>query len=249
MRTVELICMANFYKHRGRCIVGLRANTFRWVRLVNPAHITGALESPRYNEGQNDEPLPLDLVRVQLARPLPDPHQPENWALGQEHLELLCRPAPGHLLQKLFGLQPENSTLLGNYGDRVSYSRFARESGGASLALVAPEHPRWKIVENGKRRPQLWLQFQWRGAAYELFVADPRWRNYLLDNYPLGVYRIRGRGAYFFSRLLLAVSLGDPLHGYCHKSVSGVLWVPSFQESAGPGKQNFFVERLVGLEG
>jgi hypothetical protein len=92
MALVDLICLANSNKMRGRCIAGLRADGGGWVRPIASDTDLGQLEFNHYRLGDGSEPQLLDLVRLDLNEHRPVAGQPENWSIGASSWTLEARP-------------------------------------------------------------------------------------------------------------------------------------------------------------
>lgn len=96
-RVVDLLCLANSIKHRGRCVAGIDLNTGDWIRsAASTTH--GELHPEHYLLKPGGAPRVLDVIRMPLERPLPLSHQPENWMISPEPWQLLHRPfaEPAH---------------------------------------------------------------------------------------------------------------------------------------------------------
>ncbi len=90
---LQIICMANSRKLGGRCVAGLRLDGGGWIRPVAPTP-EGTLYRSTCTLNGRTEVRPLDVIEVDVARPRPDPHQPENWVLTNRRWKLLSRPGP-----------------------------------------------------------------------------------------------------------------------------------------------------------
>ena len=87
MPAVEMLCLANSWKHGGRCVAGI-LDDGSWIRPVSAAG-DGGLEASvcRLDSGRAVDAL--DVVEIALAEPSPLPHQPENWTVADETWKLV----------------------------------------------------------------------------------------------------------------------------------------------------------------
>ena len=80
MDEIEMLCLANSRKPGGRCVAGLSSDG-TWIRPVSTPE-SGALSHGQVMLGEEGRQVePLDAVAVPVERPVPLPHQPENWLI------------------------------------------------------------------------------------------------------------------------------------------------------------------------
>jgi hypothetical protein len=164
----------------------------------------------------------LDVLRVPLAEPRPEPHQPENWLLNPGRWKLVDRLSPEVAVQRLTPAIARGPALLGNVGDRIPFEPFARHPAAASLALVEPNSLQWRITTGVRGNRQTRARFSLNGHVYDLSVTDPVIERRLV-HLPEGLHSIHESGFDPRSRIVLTVSLGEPFNGDCYKLVAGVL--------------------------
>jgi hypothetical protein len=79
-----IVCLANSYKTRGRCIAGrevLAKNKYGgWIRPVS-ARVKAEVSLSECRYQNNGIPKVLDIIDVPLSIPAPDNHQTENHIL------------------------------------------------------------------------------------------------------------------------------------------------------------------------
>ncbi len=76
-----IVCLANSTKLGSRCVAGVDVEDGEWIRPVGSGDHGAVTRSERtYVDGS--EPQLLDLIELSLARPTPQPGQPENWRLA-----------------------------------------------------------------------------------------------------------------------------------------------------------------------
>lgn len=222
MPTMEVICLANSSKRGGRCVAGLRMDGGGWVRPVS-TEPEGVLEAWHYTLAGGGEAALLDVLKMRLIGPQPEPHHPENWLMDFGQWERTRRPA---LLQVQAVLQQSLATgpeLLGDGEERVAYASLQQKPTAESLTLVRPETLSWQVQEGssaGKRRTR--AVFTLAGVTYNLPLTDPVWRK-RLSGLPEGCHSWEDS-----QDLLLTISLSEPFDrdGFCYKLVAAVITLP-----------------------
>lgn len=224
MSSCEIICLANSRKLSGRCVAGLRIDGQGWIRPVGPAQ-DGTLYTRHYTLDDGTEAKVLDILRIDIASPRPQPHQPENWLVGNIPWQLIARPAPESSLPILYSHLVYGPDLLGNRSDRVPYDSFSQAPAQASLALVMPDTMHWDVRTNifsGRRQTRAF--FTLGGTSYDLSVTDPIWEQRLATP-SSGSFSRASIGLSSEDKILLTISLGEPFQGYCYKLVAAVIVV------------------------
>ena len=92
MLLLDLICLVNSNKMRGRCVAGLRVDGKGWIRPIAPDTDHGQFFLHHFQLDDGSEPKVLDLIRLNLAHAQPVPGQPENWVVGKERW-ILTQPS------------------------------------------------------------------------------------------------------------------------------------------------------------
>lgn len=233
---VEIICLANSRKRGGRCLAGLRTDGGGWVRPVS-AQPDGELQ-PSHHQFQGGEARVLDKLRVDLAKPLPKPHQPENWLLEgrwynpwHKACRRVGRPDASDVTPLLLASLTPGPALLGCRNDRAPYSGFLTTPAGASLALVRPQGLQWQVKTGGTGKRQTRAVFRLEGAMYNLALTDPVWEQ-KLGNLPLGLHPGSVAGFHGDDDVLLTISLGEPFppSNCCYKLVAAVIVLSGMRE-------------------
>jgi hypothetical protein len=190
-----------------------------WLRPVGPGH--GTLYPANYILKDLSEPSLMDVIALDVVRPVPAPHQPENWLIDGQPWELVRRPASLAARDLLRGALSTGPELLGRAADREAYEDLEKDAGAASLTLVLPEALRWFVsTDGGKRRTR--ARFVLSGTTYNLSVTDPRWRQALAEQQD-GEYNWGALPGEAGKRPLLTISLGEPFEGDCYKLVAAVI--------------------------
>src|SRR5436853_5576752 len=114
MLLLDLICLANSNKMRGRCVAGLRVDGKGWIRPIAPDTDHGQFFLHHFQLDDGSEPKVLDLIRLNLAHTQPVPGQPENWVVGKERWILKARPLGRDLYPRLRDAITTGPVLLGS---------------------------------------------------------------------------------------------------------------------------------------
>jgi len=229
---IEIICLANSYKLRGRCVAGLRADGKGWIRPVSEL-AGGTLGATHYTCEGGSAVRPMDLVEIDIAGGQPLKHQRENVLLTPSRWRLLERPAPIEYADIIGPASVSAGPLLGGTGDRRNLADFPQGAYASSLALVAPTDTEWEKTTTSSNNPQLRCHFQVGKNKYNLAVTDPAWipRFAQFDH---GIHRADEIGVDADQRLLLCVSMGEPIPatGDCYRLVAAVIPLsPEWQEA------------------
>ena len=224
MQNVQFLCLANSRKHSGRCVAGLRLDGLGWVRPVSTLP-DGTLFANHYLLDDGAEPRLLDVVEVEVTAAQPEPHQPENWLLAQSRWRLVERLAPKDVLRRLSLAVIATPLLFGTESDRIDYSTLLERPASSSLALVLPRGIRWQIRRSLRGGRQTRCTFHLGGQYYDLSVTDPEFEGRLVE-LDMGVHPRDVAGISSADRILLTISLGEPLDGICYKLVAAVLVLP-----------------------
>lgn len=230
MPSVDLVCMANSYKHHRRCVAGLRADGGGWVRPVSDREL-GELDSQQYRYADRSEPRVLDVIRVGLSEPRPQPHHPENCLIDGSGWQAVQRPASVEYAPVVAGALSRNPLLLGSTGNRVPKEQFRKYPARESLALVQPTDIRWHTeldAKEGRKRPR--VGFRLANIRYDLPLTDPAYVRPLTMLEP-GEHPAADLWIPRDRRLLFTISLSEPFDGFCYKLVVAVVVMPPAWES------------------
>jgi hypothetical protein len=222
-RVVDLVCLANSIKLRGRCVAGIDRDTGEWIRPVaTTTH--GELHPEHYMLGAGGAPRVLDVIRIRLERAHPLAHQPENWLISAETWQLLHRPSSTESMPLLHSHLTASPSLFGDTEHRIALCDLEQRPAAASLALIEPQGLQWFIERSqyNPKRPR--AHFALGNAFYDLPVTDPAWIP-AFRHLDYGLHPARACGLLSGQKLLLTISLGDEFEcdGYCYKLVSGLV--------------------------
>jgi hypothetical protein len=213
-----IVCLANSYKHGGRCIAGVSVDDGAWIRLRGKAP-DGALCACEYALDDGSEPRLLDLIEVDLHYALPTSSHPEDWQIAPTRWRLVERPASERHLQKIAATANRSTTLLGDHCDRIADWEPKRNPLKSSLLLVCPSEIHWWIRDQGRRKNR--ALFKRNDITYDFAVTDPRWLDQL-NLLPAGLYP-HSTFVNATTETWLTISLSEAYVGFHYKLVAGVI--------------------------
>lgn len=204
--STTIVCLANSYKHGGRCVAGVCLQTGKWIRLRS-SEGDGSLPLHRctLEDGQGELRL-LDVFEVDLHYAMPSNCHPEDWVAVNVPWRLGERPCLARSWNKILERIERRGPLLVGYGDRVWSSLFRKRPATASLALVCPTDIWWWVKDDhGKIKYR--ALFRRDNITYDLAVTDPRWLEQM-QLLPVGIHphRLLVSGA---GKTWLVVSLSE----------------------------------------
>lgn len=170
--TKEVLILTKSSKRGGYCVAGIDMGSGQWIRLVSPVSWShGALTQAHMTCADGSSCGPLDLVRVQVLRRAPAPHQPENVLIdaGRKFVKLDTWD-----LRSVLRLHPpERPETV--YGDTRPYLTEETIAGaGRSLMLI---HTDWlRIIQRpvDAEKTKTRANFRFRDRWYDhIAVTDP----------------------------------------------------------------------------
>lgn len=241
---VEVLCLANSQKHGGRCAAGLRTDGGGWVRPIG-RNALRVLLPKHYTLNNGSEAMPLDLLRVPLGPPCPQPHHPEDCFLHPRAWQLVARPAPREIAVPLLKAHLARGPHLFGDCDRATlYARYQTRPAPASLAVISPRDLCWEIARGANDKKRTRAVFTLKGQEWNLPLTDLEWRHQL-SHLPPGLHPLastQGGIAGENDRVLLTVSLSEPMDktgepgaghlnpdlscALCYKLVASVMVIP-----------------------
>jgi hypothetical protein len=164
----RIICLANSYKHGGRCIAGIDIDTGRWIRPVPNTTNRAVTAAMRLIDGT--EPEILDIIEIPLEMSGPDEGcQPENRLLKPGRWTRIGR-ITGHDLLKYC---EDDSVILHNHQEYVVPEYFSQLPmyKWCSLQLVHSTIVGFRSAF----KPNQWrVVFQYgKGHTLDLKLTDP----------------------------------------------------------------------------
>lgn len=179
----RLLVLANSAKHADRCVAGREllaaggeVRLGRWVRPVS-RHGNGELWAAEHAYPGGRSVAVLDIATVALDGYLPDPGQPENWALAcpvewADRTTRRGRPPAAALVETPpdLWLQPGQPT------DRVTHEFVLARPPEQSLYVIRPESLRlafWSEDRGGYTKRKRRCLIRYNGIGYDLPLTDP----------------------------------------------------------------------------
>jgi hypothetical protein len=214
-----ILCLANSYKHGGRCIAGVCLDDNRWIRLRGEAS-DGSLAAQESALDNGSEPRLLDIIEVELHYPLPSDAHPEDWQIAPVSWRLIQRPASDSQVQKVIASVDKATTILRGYRDRMTTAEINAKPLQSSLVLITPTEINWWIrEERGKRKFR--ALFRRHHVTYDFAVTDPKQME-RLGLMPNGIYP-HAAFADPSAETWLTISLSEAFHGWHYKLVAAVI--------------------------
>jgi len=165
---MKIICLANSYKHNGRCITGID-DAGRWVRPVSSSRKRAIDKKTRIIDG--NEPQILDVLEVPLHTHGPvDGCQPENKLIKDGQWKKIGQVRPEDLLNYC----QADSVILHNNLDHVRACcfRMIPGYGWKSLQLIRNDNVIFEQDENNKAKWRAKF-INSKGTVLSLRVTDP----------------------------------------------------------------------------
>ncbi len=234
MTTFDIICLANSFKHGGRCLAGFKTDGSGWIRPVSNKP-EGTLFTEHCTLNNQQIPRLFDIIRINYIKSIPEPHHPENWLITNQKWQFMGLPTVdqlNHLLKTEVNQASNSSTLLGNKDDRINWNFLQENPTQKSLCLIRPHNLYWQIETYKTRKYR--ARFELKNVHYNLGITDPNWI-YLLELLPDGIYTsytlIEKLNLVNFdpNKFLLTISLSEPFsakndqHFFCYKLVASVI--------------------------
>lgn len=205
----RIVCLANSYKHQGRCIAGIDIDTGKWVRPVPQNRDT--IYNERFIDGKY-EPQLLDLLEIPIGDQAPDKGcQPENRYLSQGVWRKIRRLS----LIDIERYIEDTPDLLHNQESKVDPDIFLQipHNQWKSLQLISVNGLSFSLNQWKKTH----CTFIYYGVSYNLKVTEP----VIID-------KIKNRDS-VSRKCLLTISLATPWAAqkneklYCWKMIAGVI--------------------------
>jgi hypothetical protein len=217
-----IICLANSWKFgSGRCVAGREVpppEVGPWIRPVSAREGQEVSEQERqYKDGQ--DPKVLDIIEIEMLRPLPQGHQQENHVIDPD--QHWVKRGAATFAQLLAGAEAPSTLWTNGYAssnginDKVPQSLAVTLE--SSLYLVRPEELVVSVgmepgFDGAAPKRKVRARFKFGGIDYRFAATDPV------------VSRHLGDGDARFPDALICVSLAaEALSGYCYKLVAAII--------------------------
>ncbi|HEX9200131.1 MAG TPA: hypothetical protein VF865_11275 [Acidobacteriaceae bacterium] len=214
-----IVCLANSYKHGGRCIAGVDVEDGAWIRLRGNAS-DGALCACEYALDDGTEPRLLDTIEVEVHYAVRSRSHPEDWQIAPSRWRLIERPATERQWAGLTNEKAGSKGILRDHRDRIAAWELKYKPMKSSLTLICPSEIYWWIREDkGKRKYR--ALFHHNYVTYDFALTDPHWLD-RLKLLPDGIHP-HANFAGAASETWLTISLSEPYFSFHYKLVAGVI--------------------------
>ena len=212
---IKMLVLANSKKSGGRCLAGIRTDTWKWIR---PVTINKHYEMPAINcvNALTGEPIrPLDLIELEISEAKPLKYQRENWLSNPESIRFLTEISVEIAFPKLETIIDSEPWFLRDGSTRIDPSEYRDyKTNAPSLALIEVASAELHHNPRGSRR----ISFA-HGSKY--------WDLPFTDDYYQG---LDGK----VERSLLCLSIGEEWSrsngasdlGWHYKLVAGLILLP-----------------------
>lgn len=236
MDTFKIVCLANSFKHGGRCIAGIKTDRTGWIRPIS-AQLDGTLTEADCQLANGKFPELFDVIKINCTEPYPSSHQPENWVVSQQKWMFSGRPTR-KFLKSLLKSEVERAErceyLFGNSSDRIDWNSIQEKPLDASLQVIAPKNITWKITTPDFINRKYRVSFKFCEVFYDLPITDPAWRETLSqladgDYCAAEAIELLNLQDFHPDRFLFTMSVGEPFRPrspgdwYCFKIVAAVM--------------------------
>lgn len=201
--SVDIVVLANSYKHREHCIAGKTLSTKEWIRPVSDAG--GGAISTQQAKVQNTYgefmTKPLQKIEISIEKHAPLINQPENYLIQKTQWKQKYNIRKQELVDYL-----DTPINLWGIGNSISYLDLQNDSQtiNQSLYLVQVSDLKLLINEDGKKR----ALFTYNDQKYNLPVTDPNFEDILKKSPDLAS--------------ILCISLACEFHNKCYKVVATI---------------------------
>lgn len=216
MKRVRLVCLGFSHREGGYCLAGVVKGTTNWIRPIQNSampqlHLSGYI------------PKLLDIIELPLASAAPEPHQPENWVLGEGRWNVLGSLPPAEALGLLTKLSNRRPELFRNSTDRIACADVAANSLSHSLTIVRPKELLFRFVWGARGQKQLRCSFNMNGHPYDLSVTDAAFIGRLNHIRVGSSCSLADAGCSTSAQVFLAASLTGAFGNSYYKLIAGVL--------------------------
>lgn len=216
----EIVCLANSWKHGGRCIAGKVFSgqyAGRWIRPVGNRPNGREIRPNEMNYGQGRFASVLDTLRIEFNEREEGTFQGENMIIsGARWVKT------GEVNATDIGGWLDTPATLWENGSRSTFGvndkieSFRLQERRSSLCLIVPENPRIRVGAEHQGATKVRVFFEYNGVEYGLTATDAQ----ILD-----AYRNRAYGTYALPSVRgMTISLGEalPATGDSYKLVAHI---------------------------
>ena len=236
------ICLANSYKHGGRCIAGVEVSPRPDGRMDVVRHDDGRPCWIRPVSMAENGEIPMQLAQgvkllslVRLTDVVPCPHKAHTEDVHCSRME--CCPNDNEFKDDFMSqlIDPVHQAVFYFRGKAIPAKMIDRLN--YSLMLIRPEIAS-AFIDEEREKSKYRMKFTYYGSNYDFPITDP----YFLDAFKKNPERYTDlKGVY------LTLSLGLEFEGFHFKLVAGVFLPPKIElekkEISSPDKELSYIDR------
>jgi len=210
---MKLLCLANSYKEKGRCIAGillddnnnpiLNNNNAVWIRPVCKA------DHGQVPNHLCENIVPLDIIEINGTNNVGTGYQSENTSFDESKI-LSMGKANRNILNNLHS---QTNLIFGNRGKALPEDTIKT----LNHSLILVNLTEFEIVEKeyeDREHPQVRLNFSYNNNSYDLPVTDP----IFLDSYNNNKTILNNK-----NDIDVVLSLGVPYKDWYYKLVATII--------------------------
>lgn len=218
---LDIVCLANSWKHRGRCIAGKihsGQNAGRWIRPVSPIVGNRQITPAQMAYGQGRYADVLDIIKIKFEGSETGTFQSENHIISN---------SPWRKVGQIAAIDIENwidtPPALWENGSRSTYGindkidSWRLQAPRSSLCIIRPERASIRVSNEHNGETKVRVLFRYNNTDYAFTTTDAR----ILDE-----YRVKPHDTYNLPNVrALTVSLGErlpPEGGHSYKLIAHV---------------------------
>jgi hypothetical protein len=184
----DIIILSSSFKHDGRCIAGIDAETGDWIRLYSSNLATeGAVPLNQLIYENGSMVSIYDVVRVNLTMSCPTLVQPENWHYDESEKWELIRKSNLHEVIHLHGFDRPKTIFKNTENKLPGDTVFDSEPSLLLIKLVSPE-----VFIKTFDSKKVQLCFTYNGDEYRYFKITDIEINNKYSDHPDGGIRLNG---------------------------------------------------------
>lgn len=202
---LDIVCLANSWKHGGRCIAGKiysGPNQGQWVRPVSPVVGQRQITFPQMAYGQGQFAEVLDVIRIRFEGREEGTFQGENLIIANARWAKI-----GQITADDVEDWVETPITIWENGSRSTYGandkidNWRLQGARSSLCLITPERASVRVGAEHNGDTKVRVLFRYNGTDYAFTTTDVRIQE---------EYRGRPHGTYDLPNVrAMTVSLGE----------------------------------------
>lgn len=203
----DIVCLANSWKHGGRCIAGkVYSGPYagRWIRPVGRTAGQRQIQFPEMDYGQGQYTSVRDIIRIEFSGREQGTFQGENMIISGARWTKV-----GEIQNSEIGNWLDQPDTLWENGSRSHYGlndkidRAMLQEPRTSLCLINPQNPRVRVGPEHNGDIKVRVLFEYNGVEHALTATDAQIQ---------AEYRGRNYGTYELTNVRgMTISLGERL--------------------------------------